>query len=653
MPNPTVSRSILFRQPRRVSAAGLLALLAACGAATAHQADDADRIGNVDELQLEDLANIKVTSVSRRVELLSDAPSSVFVISGDDIHRAGALTLPEALRLAPNLQVARVDARNYAVTARGFNNAFENKLLVLIDGRVVYSPLFSGVYWDAQDVVLEDIDRIEVISGPGGTMWGANAVNGVINVITKRADQTQGTLLAASGSRDEANGAVRYGGLGAGGSYRMYAKAAHQDDLQRANGKSDTFGLHRSQAGFRADWGSALEQTTVQGDAYHGDLHQAGTRDIVIGGANLLGRMTRQTAGGSEWSLQAYWDYTERNQPNAFIEHLNTLDLQLQQSTQAGAQTLMWGAGYRESFDRTAINGTAFAFLPGSLHMSWANVFVQDEVALRDDLRLTGGLKVERNSYTGAEMLPTLRLAWKPAADRMAWAALSRAVRAPSRIDRDFYSPVNPPLVNGVPRYTFGGGPEFQSEIARDAEFGYRAQAGANLSYSATVFVSHYDGLRTGQADRNGVVRFLNGGHGLTRGLETWVTWQPLSNWRLTAGGVAQRVATGYAPGVVDVLSKSGLATTDPSNHWMLRSSYDMAAGQELDLVVQHSGALASPVLPAYTTLDARYGWHIGRNLELSLIGQDLLGHAHGEYADARNAVMFGRTFALKLVWSH
>jgi iron complex outermembrane receptor protein len=325
----------------------------------------------------------------------------------------------------------------------------------------------------------------------------------------------------------------------------------------------------------------------------------------------------------------------------------------LQQSTQAGAHTLMWGAGYREAFDRVSINGTSFAFLPGSLNMSWANVFAQDEVAVNDTLRLTAGLKFERNSYTGVEVLPTLRLAWKPAPDRLAWAAVSRAVRAPSRIDRDFYSPAIAPVVNGVPRYVIGGGPEFQSETARDAEIGYRAQFGAGLSYSATAFVSRFDGLRTGEADRDGVVRFHNGGYGLARGIEAWATWQPVPSWRLSAGGVVQRIATGYAPGVVDTLSRSGLATTDPSNHWMLRSSFDLAAGQELDLTVQHSGALATPDVPSYTTLNARYGWHIGRNLELSLIGQNLLDHGHGEYGAPASRVRLERTLALKLVWSH
>lgn len=616
-------------------------------------AAQAQSLGDVDDLQLEDLSNIKVTSVSKRPELLSDASSSIFVITGEEIRRAGAATLPEALRLAPNLQVARVDARNYAVTARGFNSAFENKLLVLIDGRVVYSPLFSGVYWDAQDVVLEDVDRIEVISGAGGTMWGANAVNGVINVITRRADQTQGVLAGGAANKKGANGEVRYGGLANGGSYRVYGKTARGDDFENANGKPDYFAWHRSQAGFRADWGTALQQTTLQGDAYRGKLGQFGTPDIVIGGANLLGRLTRQAAGGSELSVQAYWDYTERNQPRAFVEHLNTIDLQVQQSLQAGARnSLMWGAGYRLARDRVE-NGPGFGFLPGSLNMSWANVFVQDEFALRDNLRLTGGLKFERNSYTGMEVLPTLRLAWKPAADTLAWAALSRSVRAPSRIDRDFYSPSNPPVVGGVPRYTFAGGPDFKSEIANDAELGLRGQLTPALSYSATLFYTRYDQLRTGEIDRNGAVTFRNGGKGKARGIETWGTWQPLSSWRLSAGLVVQRISTELEPGVTDVLSKTGLATTDPSNHWMLRSSHDLGGSKELDVTVRHSGALPTPSLPAYTTMDVRYGWRIGRNLELSLVGQNLLDRAHPEYGAEATGMQTERTLAVKAVWTY
>ncbi|MCS0659328.1 TonB-dependent receptor plug domain-containing protein [Massilia terrae] len=636
----TVSRPFSIRQLRRPAAACALVLLSAAAAA--------DQVPDIDDLQLEDLANIKVTSLSRRPELLSDAPASVFVITGDEIRRAGATTLPEALRLAPNLQVAQNDARNYAITARGFNNVFENKLLVLVDGRVVYSPLFSGVFWDAQDVMLDDVERIEVISGAGGTMWGANAVNGVINVITKRADQTQGTLLSAAGSAKQQNGALRYGATAAGGSYRLYAKTSHNDDLTRANGSPDDFGMRREQAGFRADWGSALEQSTLQGDAYRGWLHQAGTRDIRIGGANLLGRMMRQSAGGSELSLQAYWDYTERKQPGAFIEHLNTFDLQLQQARQLGIHRLLWGAGYRHAYDRVQ-NDAAFAFLPGDLNMVWSNLFLQDEVALADTLKLTGGIKLEHNSYTGAETLPTVRLAWKPAAGKLAWAAVSRAVRAPSRIDHDFYSPTHPALVSGVPRYVIGGGPDFDSETAKDIELGYRAQAGA-LSYSATWFLSRYDKLRTGQVDPDGVIRFHNGGNGRARGIEAWATWQALSNWRLSAGGTVQHIVTSYDPGVVDILSRSGLATSDPANHWLLRSSTDLGAGRELDLTLRHSGSLATPYVKAYTTMDLRYGLRLGRNLELSLVGQNLFDRKHPEFGAATEVE---RSFAAKLAWSY
>jgi iron complex outermembrane recepter protein len=644
------SRRHLGSVLKPAAVAVLTTLLCAAGAHA--RGLDYDQLGDVDDLRLEDLANIKVTSVSKRAELLTDAPASIFVITGDDIRRAGATTLPEALRLAPNLQVAGVDARNYAITARGFNNAFENKLLVLIDGRVVYSPLFSGVYWDAQDVVLEDIDRIEVISGPGATMWGANAVNGVVNVITKRADQTQGTLAAVDGSRDRASGSVRYGGLSHGGSYRAYAKTARSDDLPRADGKEVLTGWHRNQAGFRADWGDTLQQSTVQGDAYQGALHQAGTVDIKIGGANLLGRMTRQTSAGAELSLQAYWDYTERNQPNAFIEHLNTVDLQLQHATKTGANQLLVGAGYRMASDHVQ-NDRAFAFLPGSRNMTWANVFVQDELALRENLRLTGGLKLEHNSYTGFEVLPTLRLAYKPTSEQLLWGALSRSVRAPSRIDRDFYSPTTPPLVNGVPHYTFAGGPDFESEIANVAELGYRAQLTPSLTWSATAFYSRYDRLRTGEMDSRGSIVFRNSGEGRSRGIETWGTWQAAAAWRLSAGLVAQRVTTDVKPGVTDLLSKTGLATSDPSNHWLLRSSFDVREGQELDLTLRHSGSLASPAVPAYTALDLRYGWRLAKGLELSLIGQNLLDHAHPEYGSAPNRTVFERALAVKLVWQH
>ncbi|WP_334189824.1 TonB-dependent receptor plug domain-containing protein [Noviherbaspirillum sp.] len=614
------------------------------------QALDADDLA---DLSLEELAGIRITSVSKRPESLADAPSSIFVITATDIRRSGVTTLPEAMRLAPNLQVARVDARNYAITARGFNNPFENKLLVLIDGRTVYSPLFSGVYWDAQDVVLEDVDRIEVISGPGATLWGANAVNGVINIITKPAQQTQGALAAAGFSKNERHGAARYGGaLANGGHYRVYGKYATNDDTQRANGTSVLTGWHRKQAGFRTDWESGNQRISIHGDTYDGALHQQGTRDIRIAGANLVGNMNTTLADGSNLSLQAYWDYTERNQPNAFIEHLHTFDLQLQHSVKlADIHNVVWGAGYRLALDHVN-NAQSFAFLPGSLNMYWGNVFVQDEIALRDNLRLTAGLKLENNNYTGVEFLPTLRLAWKPAADNLVWSSASRSVRAPSRIDRDFFSPRNPAVVNGVPQYAVAGGPDFDSEVANVFELGYRAQPSSTLSFSATAFYSRYDRLRTLEPNRNGPgAVFRNLAEGTNRGIEMWGTWQAMPAWRLAAGLVAQRVDTKLKPGSLDATGTTGLATSDPSHYWSIRSSYDIAQGKELDLTLRHVGALTRPTVPAYTALDVRYGWKIRRDLELSVVAQNLLDKSHPEYGAAPGRSEYDRALFVKLLW--
>ena len=611
---------------------------------------DPDDIAN---LSLEDLSNIRVTSVSRRSESAFDAAASIFVISGDSIRRAGAATLPEALRLAPNLQVARVDARNYAVTARGFNSAFENKLLVLIDGRSVYTPLFSGVFWDAQEVVLEDVERIEVISGPGATMWGANAVNGVINIITKAAGATQSTQLSAGVERDLATGSVRHGGaLAGGGHYRIYAKSARHDDIERENGLDSLTGWKRAQAGFRADWGQGGDSATLQGDAYSGALHQQGTRDIRIAGANLLGRKSVRLAGGSDITAQAYWDFTERNQPGAFIEHLNTLDLQLQSSSMlAQRHRLVWGAGYRIAFDRLD-NGAGFAFLPGDLNLHWGNAFAQDEIDLSDTLRLIAGAKLEHNNYTGLEFLPTLRLAWKPTGSSLTWASASRTVRAPSRIDRDFYSPTNPPVVNGVPRYALAGGPDFRSEVATVVELDYRVQATPALSYSVMAFASDYDRLRTLEPNPGGAGSvFSNLANGRARGVEMWSTWEALDTLRLSAGLVAQRVRTSTEPASRDASAATGLATSDPSNYWTLRASWDIARGQMLDLSLRHQGKLDMPSVPSYEALDLTYTWRMMPGLDLALSGRNLLDASHPEFGGGPNRSVYQRAVGVNLVW--
>ena len=639
MPSSTLSAAV-------ATAAILLAVPSARAVVPAQNEDIA-------ELTLEELANIQVTSVSKRSESLSDAAASIFVITGSDIRRAGATSLPEALRLAPNLQVARVDARNYAVTARGFSSPFENKLLVLIDGRTVYSPLFSGVFWDVQDVVLDDVERIEVISGPGATLWGANAVNGVINIITKSSAATQGALLATTLGKDARDGAVRYGGRVGDGHYRAYAKHAENDDTHTATGATSATGWHRDQAGFRTDWGNTAQGLTVQGDVYDARLRQANTRDIEVAGANLLGRVANTFADGSAATVQLYWDHTERDQPNAFRERLDTFDLQLQHAVRLqGNHHVVWGGGYRLGHDRVE-NGPAFGFLPGTLNLRWANLFAQDEIALRNDLRLTAGLKVEDNNYTGVEVLPTLRLAWNPRPASLLWTSLSRAVRAPSRIDRDFYSPIQPRIVNGVPQYAVAGGPGFDAETAKVFELGYRAQPSTSLSYSTTLFFSRYDRLRTLEPNPSGPgAVFENRADGLTRGIEAWATWQAADAWRLSAGGVVQRVGTTLQPGSRDASGTTGLATSDPTHYWQVRSSYDLGAHQEFDVTLRHVGALPRPVVPAYTAVDARWGWRVRPGVELSIIGQNVFDPRHAESGSPATRSEYERALAVRVVWT-
>ncbi|MGZ5817646.1 MAG: TonB-dependent receptor plug domain-containing protein [Burkholderiaceae bacterium] len=612
---------------------------------------------NLANLSFEELADIRITSVSKKEERLADAPASVTVITNEDIRRSGATTLPEALRLAPNLQVARVDARNYAITSRGFNSPFENKLLVLIDGRTIYSPLFSGVFWDAQDVMLEDIERIEVISGPGGTLWGANAVNGVINIITRSAGDTQGGLVSAGAGHHDKNGAIRYGGkLENDFHYRVYGKYADSDDTKTADRRSTQTGWHRDQTGFRMDRSDRRNQITMQGDAYDGALNQAGTSNIQIAGANLLGRIDHKLEDESNLRFQAYVDHTERNQPRAFNEYLDTIDFELQHTLQlASMHNIVWGIGYRLASDHASINnGTTFAFLPGSQNMHWANIFAQDAIDLTKTVRLTTGIKVESNGYTGREFLPNISLSWKPAPDHFLWTSASRSVRTPSRIDRDFYSPATAIMINGTPHYVIGGGPDFQSEVAKVYEVGYRGQLLPTLTYSATAFYSIYDDLRTLEPNPNGIgFLFMNKAKGRSHGIEMSSTWQATHAWRLTGGLVMQRIETQLKAGSADISNSTSLGNNDPHSYWMLRSTYDISAGKELDAVVRHVARLSNPDVPAYTAMDVRFGWKIRRDLELSIIGQNLLDQSHPEFAAAPNRSEYERSLFVKLAWTY
>jgi iron complex outermembrane receptor protein len=601
------------------------------------------------DFSLEQLSDIVISSVSRQATRLADAPASIYSISAAEIRRAGAATLPEALRLAPNLQVARSDSHSYAITARGFSSTIENKLLVLIDGRSVYSPLFSGVFWDMQDVLMEDIERIEVISGPGATIWGANAVNGVINIITRGAAETQGNLLALEAGGPERHAAIRHGGqLAGGGYYRAYLKTDQFDASDNPDGSSGDNGWRRSQLGFRADWNNATRELTVSGDAYSGSMAQAASTPITIGGANLLGRVNWKLGGGESLRLQAYLDHTERNQPNTGAQHLDTFDLEAQHGvTLAAIHQLVWGAGLRYSRDRMQ-NGPFLQFTPAERNLSWGNLFAQDEIALAPDWRLTLGLKAERNSYTGLELLPNLRLAFNASPTSLLWGALSRTVRAPSRIDRELFVR-NPSAAPGAAPYSIAAGPDFISETARVLEVGYRSQPMPELFWSAAAFYSDYDRLRTLEPGSGLGPVFSNMGQGSTRGIELSARWQVMPRWRMTGGLVVQDIATDVKPGSQDASGATGLATNDPSSYWSLRSSHEISPELQADFTLRRVGALPQPAVPGYYELDGRFAWQLRPNLDLALNGHNLLHARHAEFGRALTRQQFERTLSLKL----
>jgi iron complex outermembrane recepter protein len=612
------------------------------------------------QLSLEQLADLRVTSVSKKSERLSDAAASIFVITADDIRRSGAVGLPEALRLAPNLQVSQVSATGYDIRARGFNNTSANKLLVLIDGRSVYTPLFAGVFWDVQDVMLEDIDRIEVISGPGGTLWGVNAVNGVINIITRGARETQGALVSAGAGNREANGAVRYGaplGSDGDGYFRVYAKYLDRSHTETASGARVDDGMYKSQVGFRADWDQPLGHLSAQGNAYRGTVGQPAPGSISISGfalalgpipvsgENMTASWTRRLDGGSEMSLQAYYDRTERTVPPTFGEKLDIADVQFQHSVPLPAErSLVWGANYRYSIDDLA-NGDVFAFLPAHIHQHWSSVFAQGESGLGEGVRLTAGVRLERNDYTGTEILPNVRLAWKIAPERMLWTAASRTVRAPSRLDRDAFVPGHPPFL-------LAGGPDVRSEVAEVYEVGYRETFNA-FSYSITAFHADYEHLHTQEiAPSRTFLTFDGLLHGRTDGVEMWGTWQAAPRWRLSAGYTAQRERLHLDPRSNDA-GAIATAGRDPAYGWSLRSSHDLGARWELDVIGRGVAALSDPVVPAYATMDLRLGWKPARGVELWAAAQNLADGGHGEFTALDTRTELGRSFFLGVRWNY
>lgn len=619
--------------------AAVLCLGFAGFAASPAGAAEVPSLSDLSDLSLEQLADIQVSSVSKRDESLSRAPAAVFVITRDDIRRSGATSLPEALRLAPNLDVVRMNTAAYSVTARGFNSPESaNKLLVLIDGRSVYTPLASTVFWESQDVPLADIERIEVISGAGGTLWGANAVNGVINVITRSAQATQGALAQAGVGSNDGLLVLRYGAtLGESTALRLYAHARRSDFGGTGPLVADA-AIDSLQGGFRIDGGAGRDSYTLQGDIYRNEVDLL---DTSLTGGNLLGRWRHELSDRSAVQTQIYYDEAKRDYLVA-SDALKTLDAQLQQNLLIGQRhNVVWGVNYRTW--KSEFNSlVAFGFARPSKTLDLASVFAQDDTELSPELTLTLGMKLEHNSYSGTDYLPTARLAWQANDQALLWSSVSRAVRTPSRIDRELEAA-------GFARPS----PDFASETLTAFEVGYRGQPTANLSLSISVYYNVYDNLRTANLTNGGLPIFLaNDLGGNTHGVEVWGAYALTPWWRMNFGLSTLKKNLKLDPGRID-LTRLQAAGQDPSYHALLRSQMNLGDRMELDFGLRAVGRVRPSNVPAYVEADARIGYRISNSLDLSLAGFNLLHDSHLESIDPSTAPVTAipRTVFLTLRW--
>lgn len=638
-----------LRAARRLAASALalaaLAALAAPAIAAARTAQPPD-VARLGELSLEELTDVVVTSVSKRPEPLAEAPAAVYVIGNEQIRRSGAVSLAELLRQAPNLQVAQNGAAGYAISARGLNGHspaqnFPNKLLVLIDGRSVYSPLYSGVYWDVQDTVLDDIDRIEVISGPAATLWGANAVNGVINITTRPAEETQGALLNVQLGNVEKGAGLRYGGtLTEDLAYRVYAKGFQRGALRTAAGASALDRWNKPQGGFRVDWHPGPERVTLQGDLYRGTEDQGGTGDQTISGGNAVARWERGLSNGT-LQLQGYFDQVKRSTAGSGAGFLlRSYDVELQHSIALGSwNRIVWGVGDRISRYRISPRlapDTSLIFDPARRTLNLANGFLEDRLDLTALLSLTAGIKVERDPFSGLTPMPSLRAAWQVDERTLLWAAASRAIRSPTPFDHDVVE-----LLGATPFLT--GNANFRSEKLWAFEMGYRAQFGQRATLSVNGFDDRYDDLRSIEFSPTGFpLLWGNRMQGHIRGVEIWGDYRVARWWTLRAGFNAQYRSLHFKPGASRILGEAQ-AGNDPHHQFQIRSSMDLAEDLALDVGLRQIGRLPSPANPAYAELEARLAWRPTAGLELAVAGANLLHAHHPEYApapEARRSVM-------------
>ncbi len=642
----------------RLSLALSLALLAlfALSWPVALAVQEASESDSLIEMSLEELMNIEVTSVSKKGEKRQNAPAAVTVLTQDDIRRSGVTSLPELLRLVPGIQVARLDAGKWSVTARGFGGRFANKLQVLVDGISIYSPLFSGAYWEAEDILLDDIERVEVIRGPGSTLWGANAVNGVINVITKKATDTLGGRVSAlGGTEDRARLSLRYGGATAGpGAYRVYGQFYARDAGGDPPNQTANDAWQRATAGFRMDRTLspddeltlvakistlALNETytipTLR-PPYQRERKQRTEEHL----ATLMARWVRRPAEDSELQLQAYWQHWQ-SFSTVFNDRRDILDLDFQHRFGASTRNeLVWGLGLRLINED---NSAGFVQLdPGTRWDLLVSAFINDEITLVPDiLQLTVGTKFEYNTYSGFEFQPGARLAWTPNEVHTLWLALTRSVRSPSRAEHDI---VLPTLTFPRTSILLRGDEAFKSEKQHSLELGYRAVPHERISFDLCTFLNHYDDLRTIElrAPRLQLsplpvhlelpFHARNNAAATTMGVEASFDWRTTPWWRLRGAYSYLDMDLRLHPKTIDIVTAASEGDTPRHQAW-LWSSFNPAKSIDLDIILRYMDELPTLDINDYWSLDVRAAWRPKENVEVSVVGQNLLDPQHEEFA--------------------
>jgi iron complex outermembrane recepter protein len=636
---------------------------------------------DLSQMSIEDLMSIQVTSASRKEQRTFDVAAAVFVITQDDIRRSGMTTIPDLLRLVPGVDVAQINSNKWAVSVRGFNSVYANKLLVLVDGRSLYNRIFAGVLWDAEHLLFDDVDRIEVVRGPGAAIWGANAVNGVINIVTKSAAATQGGLVRVDGGAGGTQGVLRYGGKAGPVHYRVFSQWARREESVLASGTGANDASHSVTTGFRADWARPSDVFMIDSTVTAGEMRAlwpnfdpqtAGRQPIAtdpsaVQGGHVVGRWTRTGTSGSSLQVQSFLDVASRQEPIGRT-HQRTFDVDSQYHQALGPRhDLVAGVGYRFIIDSYKA-GVGFSITPVEASSSLVTAFAQDEVGFFDHrLSITLGSQVQYDADSGAGVQPSARVMWKVRPRQRVWAATSRALRTPSRYERGLtvtFPPV--PTASGLPLIVAAvGDPSVTTEMLTDVEAGYRIEIGATASIDVTGFSGHYRRLHTQEVAAPVVglapfphiyvaSRFGNQLAATTRGVEVSGHWSPVRSWDL----VGNYTAFDLTPHLAASSQDATAATEDgsvPRTQWLLRSAFEPMPRAAVAITLLRVGRLERLQVAAYTRADLTAEWRFNSRLSLMAAGQNLFDAAHPEFAGTDGLVLsteVRRGASLRLRWT-